>query len=120
MVKVLVVDDDAVSRLVLEHVLVNMGLEVETGGSVEEAIAALSQSLFDLIVCDHQMPGRTGLDLVDELAACSTPFVLLVDETDRAALTDDRLSAVAACLAKPVPADAVRDMLDAVLRSTVD
>lgn len=100
--KVLIVDDDAVSRLVAEHILVNMGLRVEACDGVDQAMAALSQSLFDLIVCDHNSGMSTGPNLLDELTGCPIPFVLISDDSQRAAVDPDRLTTVSAFIEKPL------------------
>lgn len=119
MTKVLVIGDDAVSRLVLEHMLVTMGLDVVTGDSVDEAVRALSQSLFDLIVCDYLMPERTGLELLAEAAECPTPFVLVAGEADWHELGEAPINGVAAHLTKPVSNRELVDVVNNVVGSPV-
>lgn len=113
--KVLVVDDDAVSRLVAEHILVNMGLRVEACDGVDGAMAALSQSLFDLIVCDHLSGPSTGLDLLDEVKGCPIPFVLISNDAQRGEADPDRLAAVSAFIDKPISSEALFAIADEFL-----
>jgi two-component system response regulator PilR (NtrC family) len=61
---VLVVDDEADIRELLELSLVRMGLGVESAGSVEEAKALLQKRTFDLCFTDMRLPDGNGLDLV--------------------------------------------------------
>ena len=61
---VLVVDDEADIRELLELSLLRMGLEVESAQSVEEAKALLQSRSFDLCLTDMRLPDGEGLELV--------------------------------------------------------
>lgn len=61
---VLVVDDEADIRELLELSLVKMGLSVESAGSVAEAKALLQKRKFDLCFTDMRLPDGDGLELV--------------------------------------------------------
>ena len=61
---VLVVDDEADIRELLELTLVRMGLTVESAAGVAEAQALLSAKQFDLCLTDMRLPDGEGLDLV--------------------------------------------------------
>jgi two-component system NtrC family response regulator len=64
MPKILIVDDDASLRRVLEYNLAEEGYAVATACSGEEALAALGKGAFDLVVTDIQMPGISGMELL--------------------------------------------------------
>jgi len=64
MAKILIVDDDASLRRVLEYNLAEEGYAVATAASAEEALEALGRSSFDLVVTDIQMPGISGMELL--------------------------------------------------------
>jgi signal transduction histidine kinase len=69
---VLVVDDEVDGRSFVETALAGHGAEVKGVGSAEEAITALAAGggrLPDAIVCDIEMPGRDGLDLIRQIRA---------------------------------------------------
>ena len=61
---ILVVDDEADIRELLELSLVRMGLAVESAGSIGEAKALLQSRHFDLCLTDMRLPDGDGLDLV--------------------------------------------------------
>jgi two-component system response regulator PilR (NtrC family) len=61
---VLVVDDEADIRELLELTLLRMGLVVVCAGSVAEANALLKTRRFDLCLTDMRLPDGEGLDLV--------------------------------------------------------
>ncbi len=66
---VLVVDDDASSRLLMSEVFRNGDHTVTEVDSGEGALAALLEedSSFDLMVLDIQMPGMDGLEVADRV-----------------------------------------------------
>jgi two-component system, NtrC family, response regulator PilR len=61
---VLVVDDEADIRELLELSLVRMGLAVESAGSVAAAKRLLQSKHFDLCLSDMRLPDGDGLELV--------------------------------------------------------
>jgi two-component system response regulator ResD len=62
--RVLVVDDDADTCMLITDVLEEDGYEVRTCSSAEEALGIFRQEKFDLILSDIRMPEVTGLDLL--------------------------------------------------------
>jgi two-component system response regulator PilR (NtrC family) len=66
---VLVVDDEADIRELLELTLIRMGLGVECAGSVAEATELLKRSSFDLCLTDMRLPDGDGLGLVRYIGA---------------------------------------------------
>lgn len=61
--RILVVDDDPDIRAVIAAMLVTVGLIVTAKESAEEALVAVEQEPFDLLVLDWNLPKMTGLDL---------------------------------------------------------
>ena len=66
---VLVVDDEADIRELLEITLIRMGLGVELAGSVAEAKSVLQRRHIDLCLTDMRLPDAEGLELVRHVAA---------------------------------------------------
>ncbi len=64
---VLVADDEESIRVLIETWLVRAKHTVVTTGSATEAIAALKQRKFDLVITDVLMPDGDGLDLITAL-----------------------------------------------------
>ena len=60
---ILVVDDDAPIRRMLERTLAAEGYRVETAGDGGAALAAVERSVPELLVLDVSMPGMGGLDV---------------------------------------------------------
>ena len=62
--RVLVVDDEEIARDNLVHVLTKAGHRAVGAGDGHEALTALSQDPFDLVLTDLRMPGMDGMDLL--------------------------------------------------------
>ena len=67
--RILVVDDEANIRRLLERFLARLGHIVVTAPAVPEALALLDGEPFDLVLTDLRMPGPSGLDLLAEVRA---------------------------------------------------
>lgn len=115
----LVVEDDAVSRLVLCHMLRSLGWDVDEVADAPEAIAGVNGEGYDLVLCDYCLPSGTGMDVLDavEAADAHPSFVLVTGKLDLAAFTPEITSRVAAQLTKPVGTDALRATLDRLFPS---
>ncbi len=62
---VLVVDDEADIRDLMEMTLMKMGLSVETAEGVNAARKKLDQSKYSLVLTDMRMPDGSGLEVVE-------------------------------------------------------
>ena len=69
MLSVWVVDDDASIRWVLERALRQGGMATTLFEESEAALAALRRDEPDVLVTDIRMPGRNGLELLEEIRA---------------------------------------------------
>jgi two-component system nitrogen regulation response regulator GlnG len=61
------VDDDASIRWVLERALRQAGMQTTAFEEAESVLAALAREEPDVLVTDIRMPGRSGLDLLEEI-----------------------------------------------------
>ena len=67
MKRILVVDNEAKMRRILELSLKNMGHHVEQAADGEEALAAIRAGSFDLVLTDLRMPRMDGIALLGAL-----------------------------------------------------
>src|SRR5690606_12063811 len=80
---VLVADDHAANRMVLQRLLQKAGHKVVSVETGEGVLDALEVSAYDLVICDLHMPGLSGLDLLKQLRVMEagsgqrTPVVVL-------------------------------------------
>src|SRR5687768_3574849 len=70
-IRLLVVDDDLVDRLAIRRAVEQSGLDaaVEEASDADEALAKLDQAVFDCLLLDQDLPGRSGVDIALELRA---------------------------------------------------
>ena len=116
--EVLVVDDEADIRELLELSLIRMGLRVRSAGSIGEAKSLLSERSFDLCLTDMRLPDGDGLDLVRHIATqCADLPVAVITahgsaETAVAALKSGAFD----YLTKPLSLDQLRTLIKSALR----
>ena len=121
MARVLVVEDEDVTRQLLEMRLSGAGHWVRTAGSADEARTALRRGRPEVVISDMFMPGGSGLTLVSSLRAepesADLPVVFL---SGRALPGDVAAGAAlgAAHLTKPVSLDALERAIDAALAAS--
>jgi DNA-binding response OmpR family regulator len=65
---ILVVDDDAEARLLVQRFLASEGYQVSLADGSADALLQIGQRRFDLIICDLRMPGLNGFAFMNELA----------------------------------------------------
>ncbi|HSA82027.1 MAG TPA: response regulator, partial [Geminicoccaceae bacterium] len=90
---ILVVDDDARLRRLLQRYLAEHGYHVTTAADAAEAKASLRNFAFDLMVLDVMMPGQDGISLTTELRRMIDLPILLLTALGE---TEDRVNGLAA------------------------
>lgn len=77
--KMLIVDDDVVSRRLLAKISAQMGCEVNEAPNGVKAWELLQQQPVDLVVTDWMMPDMDGLELCRRIRAAQLPrYVYLI------------------------------------------
>ncbi len=112
--RVLLVEDDAAVRLLVELALEDLPLELVSCAGAAEALQALARAPFQLIVTDLMMPGISGAELLQRLhdePALAAGARRVVFSAGLDAATRTRLQALGAWrfLHKPVAVQALRD-----------
>jgi PAS domain S-box-containing protein len=108
---VLVADDNATNRRILENTLRLWGMKPTLVGDGKSALTALRATRdeggsFDLMVLDVNMPGINGFGVVEQVivdpALRVTPMLLLTSGAEMDEMARCRQMGVASCLTKPV------------------
>lgn len=100
---VLVVDDLAVNRDVLERQMKQLGVTVTCCASGPEALECMTEEI-DIVLSDHNMPGMNGLELAVQLHQSGwshKPFLLL-SSSPAFAQNDPAVQIVQGVLQKPI------------------
>lgn len=71
--KILVADDDAAIRELMELLIHREGHTVTVAPSGTEALEMLARRRFDLVFLDEEMPGMTGVEVIKRIRARETP-----------------------------------------------
>ena len=77
--KILIVDDERTTRLALSEAFRQKGYLVSQAGSGDKAVLELSETSYDVVILDLEMPGIKGADILmqaEELAP-DTAFIVL-------------------------------------------
>ena len=67
--QVLVVDDEEELRKAIVEILTLDGFEVDQASSAEEAAEKLAQTAYDVLITDNNLPGKAGVELLEESLA---------------------------------------------------
>ena len=117
--RVLVVDDEADLRELLELTLIRMGLGVDLADGVVSAKALLKSHRYDLCLTDMRMADGDGLDLVRHIheTGADVPVAVITAYGS----TDNAIAALKAgafdYLAKPIGLDQLRTLVKSALRT---
>lgn len=115
--RVLIVDDEADIRELLDLTLVRMGLAADCVGSLAEARKMLAQDRYQLCLTDMRLPDGTGLDLVRFISGTVTDLPVAVITAHGS--TENAVSALKAgafdYIAKPVSLDQLRALIKSAL-----
>jgi len=113
---VLLVEDDAVNQEMTTHMLEKMGHDVEVAGTGVEALDALAERRYDVVLMDVQMPEMDGLEATRRLRRDwpdeEQPYVVaLTAAATEADHEQCREAGMDAFLSKPVQQDELSDAL---------
>ena len=123
--KILVVDDNATNRLILEQSLAAWGVAVETAAGGPAGLSALQEAAaggrpFDLALLDFHMPDMNGIELAVAITREAGPaprLVLLTSTIEGADASAARRAGIEVRLTKPVRQSELYDALIAVAGS---
>lgn len=76
--RVLVVDDEETIRLALAKFLRTRGYEVESAAGGPEALLAMQQRKFDLMLCDVRMPEMSGIEVIPQALAIDADLAIVM------------------------------------------
>jgi DNA-binding NtrC family response regulator len=114
---ILIVEDRDSLRRLLERALEQGGYETVAVANVEQAVAALDQSAFGLVLTDFRLPDATGLDVVkaSKQAQPNTPVVVMTAFGSVATAVEVMKEGASDFLEKPVEVDDLLALADSYL-----
>jgi DNA-binding response OmpR family regulator len=104
---ILLVDDETRLRQAIARSLAARGHRVDEAASCSEAIAAVSQQRYDLLLLDVNLPDATGWDVLRDLRASGTSIPAVVLSAVPPSANRVREFRPLGVLHKPFPIDAL-------------
>lgn len=115
--RILVVDDEADLRDLLEITLVKMGLDVDCAATLREARRLVDDNQYALVLTDMRLPDGLGLELVREVSGSSKTPIAVITAFGSAENAVVALKAGAFdYVSKPVALDELRVMVRSALK----
>src|ERR1700756_3040096 len=119
---VLVVDDSAAIRKILQRVLRQTGMAIRTiheAGDGQEALEVLGGQHVDLVLTDINMPRMDGLQLLGALKSSpewrAIPVVMITTEGGETKVAEAVKLGAAGYVRKPFTADQIKNKLAGIL-----
>ena len=118
--KLLVVDDEASHRMMIEAVLQDVGWLVEEAESGDEALQILEESRPSVVLLDMRMPGLSGVDVLRRLRGHDAapgwkelPVFIVSGHAREQSLQEAEALGIQGYFSKPLQFD---ELLDAIRR----
>ena len=118
MPKVLIIDDSAVMRKIIQRNIQQSGLLVDEfleAGDGREGLEKVTSNNIDLILCDWNMPNMTGIEFVKALRGSgqkgNVPIVMVTTEGGEAKIEEAKNSGANGYLTKPFTPDQLKSKL---------
>jgi DNA-binding NarL/FixJ family response regulator len=116
--RILCIEDDRETAGLLQEALVDLGYLVEIAHSGAEGMRVIDADRPDLVLCDLNMPGMSGFEVLERVAAHrpglhNMPFLFLTALTDRESELRGRRLGADDYVGKPIDFE----VLDAIIRA---
>ncbi len=114
--RVLMADDMSVNLKIFKEMVRPWQFKLDMVSSGREAVSAVENEKYDLIILDQMMPGMTGEEAAREIQKiCDTPLVMLTAD-----ITDERKQESRKCgftefLAKPIELERLKRVIEQLL-----
>src|SRR5262249_34980274 len=113
-----IVDDDPSVLKSLSRLLRVRGIQTKTFGSAREFLAALADGLPECVIVDLQMPGMTGLELLQHMKRedIQTPAIVITGHGDTELRKRCEAAGAVGFFSKPFRNSSLFNAVDAVTR----
>lgn len=119
---ILVVDDEPNIRAALARILSLEGYPAEQAASGEEALQQLTHKMYDLMILDMQMPGLTGLEVMQKVQVDYPQLLIIIltgNATIESAIAAAKLDSVVDYLRKPIKTDEFVQVIASALKKSL-
>jgi len=115
--KILVVDDEPIVLNCCQRILEDQGHTVHLVGSADEAITAMEDEPFEVLLVDIMMPVRDGIDLVREIKEKwpGTSIIVMTGDSTPETVRKSRSAKADRFIAKPFTPDELLEILRPII-----
>ena len=121
--KILIVDDSSTMRRIIGNVIMQLGFTRDNFEEAEDGVKAwklLSETHYDVILTDWNMPNMNGLELVKKIRSegthQKTPIIMITTEGGKREVIIALKAGVNNYIVKPFNAEVLKEKLDGVLK----
>ncbi len=125
--RLLVVDDNSTNRKVLKDTLASWGVHCQVASSAQDAVSMLSKSVvsdtpYDLLLLDGQMPEQDGFQLVEEIRKSNElgniPVIMMTSSAFYGEAEKAHQLGIKAFITKPIRQKMLKELIQSALGST--
>lgn len=119
--RILIVDDTLVNRMILHSLLTSYGIDTDVAESGRECMELCEKNCYDLILMDYRMPEMNGVETFQKLkqmfeaSGCKTPVICHTSEDTEEDRGFYRSVGFADILKKPVEPEILVEVLNSYL-----
>ena len=118
--KILIVDDVSSMISIMKAFLKDVGFfRLATASNGKEALQKMKRTKFDLIICDWNMPGLTGLDILKAMKADealkSTAFMMVTATAELDKVKEAVANGIDGYIVKPYKANVLYEKIITIL-----
>jgi DNA-binding NarL/FixJ family response regulator len=122
--RILCIEDDAETAELIAEDLQERGFIVSIASDGHSGLSSILKTEPDVVLCDINMPGMTGFEVLERLIALSpqyeaVPFIFLTARTDRDSELKGRRLGADDYVTKPVDFEILASIIDARLGKSV-
>ncbi|SFD79244.1 His Kinase A (phospho-acceptor) domain-containing protein [Chitinophaga sp. CF118] len=119
--KILVIEDDLMSQMILAKFLLNEHAEVKSCGSVEEGLEILKEYVPDVIISDRHLPKMSGKELIVWLKDhfIDIPVIIASGDCSKNAMDEMEQVGAAAYIIKPIQHKNLYKILNQCLKKDI-
>ena len=118
-----IVNDSSTMRRIIGNVVMQLGFTKDSFDEAEDGVKAwklLSESRYDVILTDWNMPNMNGLELVKKVRSegihQKTPIIMITTEGGKGEVIIALKAGVNNYIVKPFNAEVLKEKLDGVLK----
>ncbi len=118
MAKILIIDDEESIRFTLKEFFSDEGYEVATVEGYDEAMSIIDVSVFDLILADINLKGKSGIDILEKvkIKKIDCPVVMITAAPDFDTVSDALRLGAFDYVSKPIQLDLLLHITETAMK----